>query len=200
MSSGRWEAKFNKMFKELEHSWNLEVLNDTDGKIGWSKVHYKGKSTFECSNVKCENKWPCINSGLVFYYRLSGFGIERHGEVKLFIGGQKCMECRNDVFESPQWPDSQIESAIAKVLNEINQKVYGKTSAMSSVKEDTEKQAWLAAFHQKNFSHLCQLCCLGICQDIESGKNHYAVLAKLHNVICAILTCTKQTRRQNLSS
>ncbi|XP_028411570.1 caspase-3-like [Dendronephthya gigantea] len=82
------------------------------------------------------------------------------------------MLCSNDVFEYPEWQDSEIEFAIAKVLNEIKQKVYDISSSnLRNIEEDTEKQAFLTGFHQKFFAHLCQLCSLGICQNIESGPS-----------------------------
>ena len=165
-----WQVKFNELFSELDHSWNLEVINDIVREPGWLKVQHKGKATFKCRS--CDNEWISVSSGVIFYCRLSSSSNGQHGEMKLFLGGQKCINC-NDVFEAAKWDDKGRECAITKVLNEVKEKFYGSNNGK---KEVTDIQARFIELHQKNFGYLCQLCSLGVCLDFEIGKNHYAVI------------------------
>ena len=165
MALGKWQKKFNKLFSQLDHSWNLEQVNDIVREIGWLKVQHKGKATFKCST--CDNEWISVSSGVVFYYRLSSSDCGQHGEVRLFVGMQKCINC-NELFEAAEWDNKGMECAITKVLNEVKEKIYN----LSIDKKDvTDVQARFLELHQKNFGYLCQLCSLGICQEIELGKN-----------------------------
>lgn len=168
MALENWKTKFDELFSELDDSWHLEIVNDIVKESGWLKVKYRGRATFKCSSATCNNTWPCANSGAVFYFRLSSSGNGRLGEVKLFLGGQKCIYCK-DVFEAAEWPDTEIKRAITKLLNEVT-----KGGDLVSTEPDTDDQGIMTA-HQ-HFSYLCQLCSLGVCVDIESGKNRFIIL------------------------
>ena len=169
MALQNWKTNFDELFSDLRDPWHLEIVSDIVKESGWSKLKHRGRATFKCS--KCNNTWPCINSGVVFYFRSSGSHSERRGEVKLFLGGQKCITCK-DVFEDAEWSDTEIEKATTKVLNEIKQEFYG---AFRSPEPDTEHDDCLIALHQR-FSNFCQLCSLGACADVKSGKNHFTIV------------------------
>ena len=148
----------------MDHSWNLEIVDDIVRETGWSKVLYKGKAMFMCHT--CENEWHCDSSGVIFYYHLSGSGNGQYGEVKLFLGGQKCIRC-NNAFEAANWDDKAMEYAITKLLNEVKDNIYGLSPGI----EICETPAFILEIHQRQYSQFCQLCSLEICLDGEIGKN-----------------------------
>ncbi len=156
MTRQEWETKFEESFSELEDRWNFEIVREVQ-ETGWLQTRYKGMATFECSTATCNNRWTSVNGGAIFYYRLSRCHNRRCGNVKLFLGGQKCKKC-DHVFETAEWSNSGIKGAITKLLDKVKQKFYG---VLSSAAENTYIPADMSAPHQTN---LCQFCALGVCQ------------------------------------
>ena len=174
MAFSNWQSNFDHLFSELDDAWNLEIVSNIVQEPGWLQTQFKGTATFECSKTTCTNRWMSVNAGAIIHYRqVTCPNGERHGKVKLFLGGQKCKKCSNDcnVFEVAQWNDSEIARAITKVLNKVKQKFYN-LNAISST--STIENAYIvgdrAGPHE---TCLCQLCALRVCQydrqkDIES--------------------------------
>ncbi|CAB4044341.1 Hypothetical predicted protein, partial [Paramuricea clavata] len=169
MAHQEWKTKFDDQFCDLDDPWNLEIVSNVEQESGWLKMQRKGMARFECST--CSNKWTSVNGGAIFRYRLPPSQNERRGNVKLFLGGQKCKNCDN-VFETANWEDSDVERVITELLNKVQQKFYGEIDVpiTSATAENRYIPADMSAPHQTN---LCQLCEQGVCQysqqnDIDS--------------------------------
>ena len=169
MANTDWKPKFDELFSELDNLWNLEIVSNIVKEPGWLRTQYKGTATFECSAITCKNRWTSVNAGAIFYYHFS----ERHGKVKLFLGGQKCKKCDN-VFEPAQWHDSKVAEAITKVLNKVKQKFYDSNAILGT---STTENAYIpgnrAGPHKTTF---CQLCEKGVCE--YNKKNNINRIAK----------------------
>ncbi|CAB4036749.1 Hypothetical predicted protein [Paramuricea clavata] len=168
MAHQEWQTKFDDQFSDLDHLWNLEIVSNVEQGSGWLKMQCKGMARFDCST--CNNRWTSVNGGAIFRYRLSRSQNERRGNVKLFLGGQKCKKC-DDVFETAKWADSDVERVITELLSKVQQKFYGRIDVpTTSATENRYIPADMSAPHQKS---LCQFCTLGVCQysqqnDIDS--------------------------------
>ena len=167
MAYSNWQAKFEQFFSELDDVWNLELLSNIDQVPRWLQTQFKGMATFECSTTICNNRWTSVNAGAIFYYHLeTGPNDERHGKVKLFLGGQKCKKCKN-VFEAAQWHDSEIAKAITKVLNKVKQRFYDSNEDSSiSTTENAYVPGDRSGPHETS---LCQFCALGVCKYDEQN-------------------------------
>ena len=170
MTHQEWQIKFTELFSKIGDPWNLEIVSNFVPENGWLETRYKRMARFECSTNACNNKWTCANGMAIFRHRrLSG---SNNGNVKLFLGGQKCKRCK-DVFEFAKWDGVNIEGAINKLLKKVREKCYGLEDSATSTAENHYIAANMTAPHQ---THLCQACEQGVCQynrqdDIESMTN-----------------------------
>ena len=161
-SSWIWKQKFKALFSCLRDTWRLrkedpESLVDISSvaRWGWKKFQDKAKVKFHCS--KCDRRWTSMKGTVIFHYLLSR--TERKGQVQMWLLGQKCQRC-DDVFESAQWYDKEIEKVLGNLLVKIKEKFYDDYGQAQRSLNTNQCAANMSSNHRKD---LCEACSKGVC-------------------------------------
>ena len=161
-SSCIWEQKFERLFIPLRDTWRLtkedsESLVDiaSVARLGWKKFQNKAKVKFQCS--KCNKRWTSLNGTVIFHYLLSR--TEGNGQVKMWLLRQKCLRC-NDVFESAQWYEKEIEKVLGNLLVKVQEKFYDDSGQAQRSLNTNQCSANMSSNHRKD---LCEACSKDVC-------------------------------------
>ncbi|XP_029473204.1 receptor-transporting protein 2-like [Rhinatrema bivittatum] len=155
------EDKLKK--KGLNDPWTLALDDSIQPNQGWKRYTLQIFGRFRCSG--CSRTWASAKIQILFHMKLETMP-ERRGWVKMRVFKQECKKCSGATFEEPEFLSENIEVALEKLVNRIQEKCYRDLSGKST----TSAFIYTGIQDGPHESAHCEACHLGLCDLNPQGQ------------------------------
>ncbi|XP_034380880.1 receptor-transporting protein 3 [Arvicanthis niloticus] len=164
---GQWQHMFQELIQEVKpwHKWTLRPDKDLlPGvlKPGWTQYQQKTFARFHCSS--CSRSWASGRVLIVFHMRWCEK--KAKGQVKMRVFAQRCNQCPEPPFATPEFTWDNISRILNNLLFRILKKCYKegfKQMGEIPLVGDTS----LEGPHDRGN---CEACLLGFCAQNDLGQ------------------------------
>ncbi|XP_030072915.1 uncharacterized protein LOC115479224 [Microcaecilia unicolor] len=165
MGSGRttvdlhiWNSIFQSKLSERNKGdiWTLSLDDSVQPRQGWKRYTLPLFGRFRCSG--CSRTWASAKVQILFYMKLEMWPTRR-GWVTMRVFKQECGKCSAATFEEPEFLSENIEAALEKLVNRIQEKFYSDFSR----KNTTSAFVHNGKQDGPHESEHCEACRLGLC-------------------------------------
>ncbi|XP_029471628.1 uncharacterized protein LOC115098807 [Rhinatrema bivittatum] len=160
-----WNSIFEDKLKKkgLNDPWTLALNDSIQPNQGWKRYTLQIFGRFRCSG--CSRTWASAKIQILFHMKLETMP-ERRGWVKMRVFKQECKNCSGATFEEPEFLSENIEVALEKLVNRIQEKCYRDLSGKST----TSAFIYTGKQDGPHESAHCEACCLGLCDLKPQGQ------------------------------
>ncbi|XP_054838650.1 receptor-transporting protein 2-like [Eublepharis macularius] len=166
-----WRRVFQEQMQVAKPNdvWSLKMDQQLDFNHlgpGWVQVLQEhAHARFTCS--QCYHSWSSHRVVILFHMYWERY--ERRGWAWMRVFRQQCHECSSEKHEEPQFTETDVASAIHRLILDIRDNCYGEyvdRSELSEVVWDTE--------HDGHIHQECEACQMGLHRK-QRGKPENAV-------------------------
>ncbi|GAB1294748.1 Receptor-transporting protein 3 [Apodemus speciosus] len=165
--TGQWQHMFQELIQEVKpwHKWTLrqdkDLLLDVL-KPGWTQYQQKAFARFHCSS--CSRSWASGRVLIVFHMRW--FEKKAKGQVKMRVFAQRCNQCPEAPFATPEFTWDNVSRILNNLLFRILKKCY---------KEGFKQMGEIPLLGDTSLegphdSSNCEACLLGFCAQNDLGQ------------------------------
>nr|XP_033813697.1 receptor-transporting protein 3-like [Geotrypetes seraphini] len=153
-----WNNIFQGKLRERNKAdvWTLSLDENVQPGPGWKRYSVQLFGRFRCSS--CSRTWASAKVQILFHMKLE-MGPVRHGWVMMRVFKQECGKCSAATLEEPEFVSENIEIALERLVNRIQEKFYrdfsGKNTTSAFIRSGKQDGPHESAH--------CEACRLGLC-------------------------------------